>query len=195
MYPVATALAALALTFATGCNAWMPMPLHGHPAPRLTVEKVRQAPFNPDLSWPGLQGKVVVLEFWEPWNDASTAEVAHMNEVASAFEGQNVQFIYICTASEKDVATYVRRFPVKGWLAIDSDQSVFKRYHIGTVPTTVIADEQGIVRYVTKPNLVTVNTIRDVRNDFPGGHSYREEPLFMPGEDDYSTSVTMMRDH
>ena len=182
--PVALALTALTLTFMTGCNAWLPMPLHGHPAPKLTIEELHQANYDADASWAGLVGKIVVIQFWEPWNDASTRHVQHLNELARAFEGQNVQFIYVSTSSTKDVVRFIRRFPVEGWLAIDSDKSMFKRYHIGTVPTTVIVDAKGIVRYVTKPHLVTINTIRDVRNDFPGGHSYRENPLFMPGEDD-----------
>jgi len=137
-------------------------PVVGDKPPPLQLEKVLQAPAKARVSWDGLKGKVVVLEFWATWCGPCIAAIPHMNELSDAFKDQPVQFIAITDEEESVVAPFLKRKPIQAWVGLDTDKSMQKDYAISGIPHTVVIDRKGKVAAVTYPTALTKQHLTDL---------------------------------
>lgn len=138
---------------------WRPaasVPLRvGEPAPPIHLEKLLQASIEGPLSWEDLKGNVVVLEFWGTWCPPCIMSLPHLNVLAYQFKDQPVRFISVTSEDEATVRAFLEKTPVKGWIGLDTDRSMFKAYGIEGIPRTVIVDAEGKVAEITYPLHVT----------------------------------------
>jgi hypothetical protein len=160
MTTLAASLAAVVLL--TGCMSWIPEPIVDRPAPELKIDRLMQAPDRDSVDWIALHGKVVVLQFWAPWDDQSTLRLGHLNHLADTFAGQPVQFLWVTTASPQEVERFTGMMPIHGWIGLNPDGQTQRNFKVGDFPHTVVVNQKGIVQYATKPHLVTENLIRDL---------------------------------
>ena len=120
-------------------------------------------------TWKGeLRGKVVVLDFWQPWCEPCRKAMPEMVATQKAHAGE-LQVIGVCKVENygydvserravrpiepKDYPAHVADFHADMQLvyplAIADTGDNSKSYAIAGVPTLVIIDRQGIVRYMS----------------------------------------------
>jgi thiol-disulfide isomerase/thioredoxin len=121
-----------------------------------------QTPSSAQSSWEGVKGKVVVLEFWATWCGPCIAAIPHLNELADKFQDGSVQFIAVTDEDEKIVGPFLRKKPMRAWIGLDTDKSMFKDYGIRGIPHTVVVDQNGIVAAVTYPTSLKEEHLKDL---------------------------------
>jgi len=134
----------------------------GEPAPALGLEKLLQAPDGAKATWEALRGKVVILEFWATWCGGCVAAFPHFNELVDELKDEDVVFISITNEDEAYVLKFLQKRPLKTWVGIDADRSLFKAFHIKGIPRTIIVDKESKVVGDTYPTRLTAAAIREV---------------------------------
>jgi thiol-disulfide isomerase/thioredoxin len=145
--------------------------LRGKPMPELTVTDYIQRVDGYDLD--NLRGKVVVLDFWATWCHACIEKMPHMNHLMSEYADDGLLIIGITKAqgkisgmenlggipleydkelelTKKLVAEYPRyemHYPV----VMDREGESFPKYGVNFLPTIVVIDQEGIVRWAGFP--------------------------------------------
>src|SRR4051794_18336148 len=95
--------------------------IHEGPAPPLSVEQLLNAPDGASAEWSRLKGKIVVVEFWATWCAPCIASIPHLNELAERFKDKEVVFISLTDEPRTTVEPFLKRKPIKGWVALDTD--------------------------------------------------------------------------
>jgi hypothetical protein len=149
------------LLLLTGCYMLEPRVKVGRLAPRLTIDKWYQAPPDAHAEWLNLRGKVVVLNFWEPWDQGSINALSHLNDLARRYAPlPNVQFIHVSSSgSTETLSKFTSIIPIRGWIAMDPDRTVFTAYGVHEYPDTWLINGEGRVIAITKPRFVTEQVI------------------------------------
>ena len=99
------------------------------------------------------RGKVVLLDFMEPWCDHCQNQAPILDSLYSNYGSRNVVFISIAGpwsgATANDAALFIRTYSVS-WLSLYDSGSVFTRYGIDSVPDYFFIDQRGqiVVNYV-----------------------------------------------
>ena len=134
----------------------------GDNAPEITLEHVMQGPSEKKATLSALRGKVVVLEFWATWCAPCVAAIPHLNELADGFDTSKVHFISITDESGQAVIDkFLTKRPISGWVALDTDRSVFSDYHVTAIPVTVIIDAKGRIAAVTQAAKLSRTMLED----------------------------------
>jgi uncharacterized protein (TIGR03435 family) len=137
-------------------------PKVGGKPPDISSLKLLEAPAEAQPNWERLKGKVVVLEFWATWCGPCVAAIPHMNELTEKFKDKPVQFIAITDEDEATTKRFLKKRPIKGWVALDREKRVNKAYGITAIPHTVIVDKNGDIADITYPLSVTEQRLNDI---------------------------------
>ena len=117
----------------------------GLPAPAVNFNKLINAPVSGLRDWEGLDGKVVVLEFWATWCEPCVDYIPKLNQLAERFRGKPVVFIHITDESEEDVREFLKANRLDGWVAPEATAAVFKAFRVYGRPHTVLIGRDGRV--------------------------------------------------
>jgi thiol-disulfide isomerase/thioredoxin len=132
--------------------------LQGEIAPEITIIKwIDQAPVK--LS--DLRGRVVLLDFWATWCGPCIAAFPHLNEWHEKYKDKGLVILGITLfygqaegqAVDKDYEfSFLERFKKTHRLpygfAVAANEDNHRNYGVQGIPTTVIIDRHGIIRYV-----------------------------------------------
>ncbi len=113
------------------------------PAPPLNIKHWIQPREQPPSGWQDLSGKVVVIEFWATWCGPCVAAIPHLNEVARKFQNRGVQIISVSDEEATTVEKFLAKRPIEGWVALDTDGSIFNTYAVQARPRTALVDARG----------------------------------------------------
>jgi len=102
-----------------------------------------------------------VLEFWATWCGPCVAAIPHLNELAERFKEQPVQFIAVTDEDEKVIDPFLKRKPIRAWVGLNTDKSMFKAYGITGIPHTIIVNKKGKIVAITYPTSVTESVLKD----------------------------------
>jgi len=152
--------------------AWSLCLEKGQVAPDFTIEDINGNP----VSLSSFRGKVVMLAFWASWCPRCMEELAflqglytgHEDEIvvlAVNQETQNLSPKHVAKLKE-EIDTLGISFPI----LLDKDLDVWKSYCINALPTSVILDREGKVRFA-EPNYywASQKKIRKVLEDLGVG--------------------------
>jgi peroxiredoxin len=115
------------------------------PAPDFTLQRAEGG----NLRLAEQRGQVVLINFWASWCGPCRVEMPHLNRLHDKYKasGFMVLGVNIDDDPRHGAATAVRwgvRFPV----LLDASKAVTRRYDLGAMPSTVLVDRDGRIRYL-----------------------------------------------
>lgn len=134
--------------------------LIGKPAPEITVVKWIE---EPPTRLADLRGRVVALEFWAAWCPDCRGMIPHLRSWAARYEKDGLKILAVTRyygfngrevgraskeEEERFLAEFKRLRELPYGTAIDEGQRSFETYHVTWVPTIVIIDRAGRIRYI-----------------------------------------------
>ncbi len=95
------------------------------------------------------RGQVVLINFWASWCGPCRVEMPHLNKLHDKYKagGFMVLGVNIDDDPRHGAATAARwgiRFPV----LLDAEKSVTRAYDLGAMPSTVLVDRDGRIRFL-----------------------------------------------
>jgi peroxiredoxin len=123
--------------------AWAVQPASN--APDFTLRSAN----GPNLRLQEQRGQVVMINFWATWCGPCRVEMPHLNRLYDKYRSSGFQLLGVNIdedpARAQALATKLGlRFPV----LFDAEKRVSKLYDLTTMPSTVLVDRDGRVRYV-----------------------------------------------
>ncbi|MFL6663353.1 MAG: TlpA family protein disulfide reductase [Rhizobacter sp.] len=137
-------LAGAALALAAG--AAVPAPVPSAPAPDFTL---RLLGGGPNLRLQEQRGHVVLVNFWATWCGPCRQEMPHLNRLYEKYRGSG--FVLLGVNVDDDVrnaADIAAKLNVRFPVLLDTDKKVSRLYDMSTMPSTVVIDREGKVRYI-----------------------------------------------
>nr|MBP7914986.1 TlpA family protein disulfide reductase [Vitreoscilla sp.] len=120
-------------------------PAPSTPAPDFTLRSMN----GPNLRLQEQRGKVVLLNFWATWCAPCREEMPHLNRLYEKYRAAG--FVLLGVNVDDDPANALGvagTFGVKFPMLLDTDKQVSKLYDLATMPSTVLIDRDGKVRYL-----------------------------------------------
>lgn len=134
-----------ALAACAGAAAAVQASSDGTLAPDFTLRSAG----GPNVRLQEHRGRVVMVNFWATWCGPCRQEMPHLNRLYGKYReaGFTLLGVNIDDDQAKAVGLATRlglQFPV----LLDTDKSVSRLYDLSTMPSTVLIDRDGRVRYV-----------------------------------------------
>jgi len=139
-FPVAMLLAALA-AFAWPASATDSLV----PAPAFTLANRAGG----EVSLADLKGQVVMINFWASWCGPCRKEFPALDQIYAKYKPMGFTLVAINVESEKaDAEKFLATTPASFPILFDPDNKVSGSYGVSAMPTTVLVDRQGRVRWL-----------------------------------------------
>ena len=115
------------------------------PAPNFTLKSLNGS--NVKLS--ELRGKVVLLNFWASWCGPCREEMPLLNKIHNKYQPLGFTILGVNVEEQSDAAkNFIAQRPVDFPILLDSKNQVSKMYDVVAMPTTVLIDRDGNMRFL-----------------------------------------------
>ena len=104
---------------------------------------------GPNLRLKEQRGRVVMVNFWATWCAPCRQEMPHLNRLYEKYRGAG--FVLLGVNVDDDAAQaagVASKLGVKFPVLPDSDKRVSRQYDLSAMPSTVLIDRDGRVRYL-----------------------------------------------
>ncbi len=102
-----------------------------------------------DLS--SAKGKVVYIDFWASWCAPCKASFPYMNGLKRQYPESDFQIILVnLDQNRKQADRFLSRVQAPVSSIYDPKGTIAQQYNVATMPTSILIDRQGKVRYVHK---------------------------------------------
>jgi peroxiredoxin len=140
---VTRALAALALLASAGL-AWATASV-GTAAPDFTLRSLG----GPNLRLQEQRGQVVLVNFWATWCAPCRKELPHLNRIADKYRSAGLVMLGVNIDDDvRNAADVATKLGVKFPVLLDTDKKVSRLYDLNSMPSTLVIDRSGRVRYL-----------------------------------------------
>jgi peroxiredoxin len=134
-----------AIALAFGASAAVPAIAPSAAAPDFTLHTMN----GPNMRLQEQRGRVVMVNFWATWCGPCRQEMPQLNRLYEKYHAAGFVLLGVNVDDDQRKAAEVAgklgvTFPV----LLDTDKIVSKLYDLSTMPSTVIIDRDGKVRYV-----------------------------------------------
>jgi len=113
----------------------------------------------PDFTLPGdggqavslsdLRGQVVMINFWASWCGPCRQEMPLLEQIHQRYESLGFTLLGVnVEENSSDAKAFLEDRPVSFPILFDPDNGVSKLYDVIAMPSTVLIDRQGNVRYL-----------------------------------------------
>ena len=116
-------------------------------APNFTLKTLT----GKNLKLSEMTGNVVLINFWASWCGPCREEMPLLNALHKKYE--QLGFTVLGVNVEEDVKNargFLKNFPVNFPVLLDTTNKVSKQYNVLAMPTTVVVDRDGNMRYLHK---------------------------------------------
>lgn len=132
----------LAALFATGAAA---SSLIGRPAPDFALKGLD----GNNLRLSEYRGQVVLINFWARWAGDSRVEMPALDRLDKTYRRAGLVVLGVSVDEDATRAgEFATAMRVSYPILFDTGPRIGRGYFLGTMPTTVLVDRSGIVRYV-----------------------------------------------
>ena len=115
------------------------------PAPNFTLKSVS----GKNLKLSEMTGNVVLINFWASWCGPCREEMPLLNALHKKYEPLGFTVLGVNVEEQADKAKgFLSDFPVDFPILLDNTNKVSKQYNVIAMPTTVLVDRDGNVRYL-----------------------------------------------
>ena len=98
-----------------------------------------------------LKGKVVMVNFWASWCGPCRQEFPLLDEMYKRYQPAGFELLGVnIEPKKKDADKLLKQIPVSFPILYDTEQKVSELYEVAAMPTTLIIDKNGKVRYLAK---------------------------------------------
>ena len=96
-----------------------------------------------------LRGQVVLLNFWASWCGPCRQEMPVLDQIHQRYEDTGFSVVAVNVEKDADSARkLLEKSQVSFPVLMDSTQSVSRLYNLKAMPSTVVIDRDGNIRYV-----------------------------------------------
>ncbi len=134
-----------AAALAAGASAAVAAATVGAAAPDFTLRALD----GPNLRLQEQRGKVVLVNFWATWCGPCRKEMPHLNRLADKYRASGLVLLGVNVDDDVRNATDVAaKLGVKFPVLFDTDKKVSRLYDLNSMPSTLVIDRNGRVRFV-----------------------------------------------
>ncbi len=116
----------------------------GQAPPPLALDRIQG---NESVTLGGLNGHVVILDFWATWCGPCRAVMPALDALYRRHRGQGLSVVGMSSENETAIRRHLARVPVDYTIARDVGGTM-QRYGVRAIPTLVVLDRSGQVRDV-----------------------------------------------
>ncbi len=139
------ALGATGTALALGLPAVQAAVPTASPAPDFTLRTLE----GPNLRLLEQRGKVVLLNFWATWCGPCREEMPQLNRLYEKYRPSGFTLLGVNVDEDsRNAAGIAGQMGVKFPVLLDSDKRVSKLYDLSAMPSTVLIDRDGRVRFL-----------------------------------------------
>lgn len=110
--------------------------------------ELTQLPGSPVRSIDQLHGKVVVIDFWASWCGPCRKSFPWFNQMQHKYQDQGLVILAVNEDEDKtDADKFLAQFPASFAVLFDQAGEVASQYQLQGMPTTLLLDRQGRVRF------------------------------------------------
>lgn len=114
-------------------------------APAFSLQSVNGSP----VSLAQFKGDVVMINFWASWCGPCRQEMPLLDSIYKQYKDMGFTLLGVNVEPNAQSAdAWLKHTPVSYPILFDPKSQVSQLYQVQAMPTTVIIDRQGIVRYV-----------------------------------------------
>ena len=117
------------------------------PAPNFTLKSMN----GKNLKLSEMTGNVVLINFWASWCGPCREEMPLLNALHKKYAALGFTVLGVNVEEDAtDAKGFLRNFPVDFPILLDNKNKVSKQYDVIAMPTTVVVDRDGNMRYLHK---------------------------------------------
>ena len=106
---------------------------------------------GPNLRLQEQRGKVVLLNFWATWCGPCREEMPQLNKLYEKYRPSGFTLLGVNVDEDsRNAAGIATQLGVKFPVLLDSDKRVSKLYELSAMPSTVVIDRDGRVRFMNR---------------------------------------------
>jgi len=96
-------------------------------------------------------GEVIIINFWATWCGPCRQEMPLLDELYGKYQRAGLTLLSINLDDDKDRAVEMAKtLAVSYPVLLDERKEVSRSYQVGSMPSTVLIDREGVVRYVSE---------------------------------------------
>jgi len=138
-------LAGLLISFGLAAGASAASIAPGAPAPAFELP----ASTGSQMGLGDLKGQVVLINFWASWCGPCRQEMPVLEQIYHKYKSAGVTLLGVNVEPKStDALAFLKTTPVSFPILFDTDSKVSTLYDVAGMPSTVIVDRKGKVRYV-----------------------------------------------
>lgn len=104
---------------------------------------------GPNLRLQEQRGRVVLVNFWATWCGPCRQEMPHMNRLYEKYRASGFVLLGVNVDEDpRNAASVAAKLGVTFPVLFDTDKKVSRLYQLSTMPSTLLIDRDGRVRYV-----------------------------------------------
>ena len=104
---------------------------------------------GPNMRLAEQRGRVVMVNFWATWCGPCRQEMPHLNRLYEKYRASGFVLMGVNVDDDtRNAAELATKLGLKFPVLLDTDKGVSKLYDLSTMPSTVLIDRDGKVRYV-----------------------------------------------
>lgn len=98
-----------------------------------------------------LKGKVVMINFWASWCGPCRQEFPLLDDMYKRYQPAGFELLGVnIEPKKKDADKLLKQIPVTFPILYDTEQKVSELYDVSAMPTTILIDKNGKMRYLAK---------------------------------------------
>ena len=139
------ARALFAVALAAGTTLATAATAVGSTAPDFTLRSLS----GPNMRLQEQRGQVVLVNFWATWCGPCRKEMPHLNRIADKYKSSGLVMLGVNVDDDvRNAADVAAKLGVRFPVLLDTDKKVSRLYDLNSMPSTLVIDRSGRVRYV-----------------------------------------------